>query len=95
MNTQPIPPSATLLAQLPSGREYFSNLPAYQPPQLDANAIAQMRAPPSPSLRAGQPDDDDSDDDDGDGRAGAMGVPGGFPGSAGNGGRSGGGSEYY
>lgn len=89
MNTQTIPPSASLLAQLPSGREYFSNLQPYQPPQLDANTLAQMRVPPSPNLRAEQRDSDDSDDDD-DGRAGALGVPGGFPGVG-----SSGGSEYY
>lgn len=56
---------------------------------MDANTLAQMRVPPSPNLRAGQRDSDDSDDDD-DGRAGALGVPGGFPGR-----QSGGGSEYY
>ena len=60
MFTQPIPPSGSLLSQMPSGREIHSVKP-FQPPLLDIAALEAMRAPPE------RPDDvgnDYSSDDE-------------------------------
>ncbi|KAK0617888.1 hypothetical protein B0T17DRAFT_509475 [Bombardia bombarda] len=45
MFTQPIAPTGTLLAQMPSGREIHTLKP-YQPPMLDSSVLEAMRAPP-------------------------------------------------
>ncbi|KAL2391085.1 hypothetical protein RJ035_000567 [Blastomyces gilchristii] len=46
INTQLIPSSSSYLANLPSGRDIHSTPAAYSPPQLDAEQLVGMRAPP-------------------------------------------------
>ncbi|CAI7592202.1 unnamed protein product [Penicillium glandicola] len=77
MNTQPIPPSAPLLSNLPSGRDIHSPPAPYQPPSLDEDQVMRMRAPPDEHDDVQFGSDDDSEDDAGqpDGR----GPPGAFP----------------
>jgi hypothetical protein len=77
MNTQPIPPSAPLLSNLPSGRDIHSPPAPYQPPSLDEDQLMRMRAPPDERDHVQFGSDDDSEDDAGqpDGR----GTPGAFP----------------
>lgn len=43
--TQAVPPAGSLLAQMPTGRE-MHNIKPFQPPQLDADSLEAMRAPP-------------------------------------------------
>ena len=43
INSQPIPPSSSLLSTMPSGREIHSPQP-YKPPTLDGSTVARMRA---------------------------------------------------
>ncbi|KAI9852673.1 MAG: hypothetical protein M1838_006130 [Thelocarpon superellum] len=92
VNTQTIPPSTTLLARLPSGRE-IHNVPPYPPPSLDADVLATMRSPLEPRARElyDAEHGDDDDDDEADDRDGA-GIPGAFPGASI---RSASGTGYY
>ncbi|OJJ46196.1 hypothetical protein ASPZODRAFT_159753 [Penicilliopsis zonata CBS 506.65] len=46
INTQIIPPSGPLLANLPSGRDIHSPPGPYKPPLLDEDQLVRMRAPP-------------------------------------------------
>ncbi|KAI4130616.1 MAG: hypothetical protein LQ341_006439 [Variospora aurantia] len=86
INTQLIPPSESLLAGMPSGREIHSSK-SYFPPELDADALEKMRAPPDPDeARTLMDDGDDSSDED---IPTGSNLPGAFPG------RSTAGSEYY
>ncbi|KAL8709236.1 MAG: hypothetical protein Q9220_005979 [cf. Caloplaca sp. 1 TL-2023] len=89
INTQLVPPFETLLASMPSGREIHSTT-LYVPPELDADILEKMRAPPDPDeARALMADDEDSSDND---PSTDKIVPGTFPSnSAGNIGAS----EYY
>ncbi|KAI4115765.1 MAG: hypothetical protein LQ345_003696 [Seirophora villosa] len=81
-----IPPFEPLLAGMPSGREIHSSK-SYVPPELDAEALEKMRAPPDPDeARALMDDGDDSSDED---VAAGSDLPGSFPG------RSAAESEYY
>lgn len=80
INTQLIPPSDPLIANMPSGREVHPTKP-YVPPKLDDDILARMRAPPEAAkvdLMAG---DDDSSSNDEDGK-GQISLPGAFPGSS-------------
>lgn len=71
---------------MPSGREIHSSKP-YVPPELDAEALEKMRAPPDPDeARALMDDGDESSDED---VAAGSDLPGSFPG------RSAAESEYY
>lgn len=76
INTQLIPPSAPLLANLPSGRDIHSPPALYKPPSLDEDQLVRMRAPPEEreDLHYGS----DPDDSDEDFPADARGPPGGF-----------------
>ncbi|PYI28733.1 hypothetical protein BP00DRAFT_255749 [Aspergillus indologenus CBS 114.80] len=47
INTQLIPPSAELLANLPSGRDIHAPPGAYRIPSLDEEQLVRMRAPPA------------------------------------------------
>ncbi len=62
VNVQAVPPFEPLLANMPSGREYHAP-ESYRPPALDAETLAQMRAPPDPSQHAFRGDEDDSGDE--------------------------------
>ncbi|KAL8824441.1 MAG: hypothetical protein Q9170_008156, partial [Blastenia crenularia] len=65
INTQLVPPFEPLLASVPSGREIHSPT-MYAPPELDADVLEKMRAPPDPvEARALMRDDSDSSDDGG------------------------------
>ncbi|CAG8048309.1 unnamed protein product [Penicillium nalgiovense] len=77
MNTQPIPPSAPLLSNLPSGRDIHSPPAPYQPPSLDEDQLARMRAPPDERDEIQFGSDDDSEDDAG--QPDSRGTPGAFP----------------
>ena len=60
---------------MPSGREIHSST-AYVPPELDADVLEKMRAPPDPDdVRAPMDEDDSSDDEE----AVENGLPGTFP----------------
>lgn len=91
MNVQAVPPFEPLLANMPSGREYHTPQ-VFQPPSLDANALAQMRAPPDPADRAFHGDEDDSGGEDAFARTEPVGA---FPGTAGEYSRSATSSSYY
>ncbi|PGH16139.1 hypothetical protein AJ79_01906 [Helicocarpus griseus UAMH5409] len=70
INTQLIPSSSSYLANLPSGRDIHSTPAPYSPPQLDAEQLARMRAPPeSPDV----PDMANSSDEEGDEKEAARG----------------------
>ncbi|KAJ5238153.1 hypothetical protein N7489_008244 [Penicillium chrysogenum] len=77
MNTHPIPPSAPLLSNLPSGRDIHSPPTPYQPPSLDEDQLMRMRAPPDERDDIQVGSDDDSEDDAG--QPGGCGTPGAFP----------------
>ncbi|KAJ5090992.1 hypothetical protein N7532_009676 [Penicillium argentinense] len=64
INTQLIPASAPLLANLPSGRDIHSPPAPYKPPLLDSDQLLHMRAPPDENQdwQFGS-DHDDSDED--------------------------------
>ena len=87
MNTQLIPSTGPLLAQMPSGREIHTLKP-YQPPELDSSILDAMRAPPD---RRDDFGDGASSEDEG--RADAPAPVGAFPGTKGD--YGGGGSAYY
>ncbi|KAI9037440.1 pH-signaling protein PalC [Aspergillus affinis] len=63
INTQLIPPSADLLANLPSGRDIHSAPVPYKLPSLDEDRLAGMRAPPAEDDFAPGSDVDDSEED--------------------------------
>ncbi|KAI4138181.1 MAG: hypothetical protein L6R39_006931, partial [Caloplaca ligustica] len=64
INTQLIPPYEPLLASTPSGRDIHSSKP-YLPPELDADILEEMRAPPDPDeARAPIDDGDESSEED-------------------------------
>ncbi|KAL2058392.1 hypothetical protein ABVK25_001120 [Lepraria finkii] len=80
INTQLIPPSDPLIANMPSGREVHPTKP-YVPPKLDDDILARMRAPPEAAkvdLMAGDDDSSSNDEDD----KGQISLPGAFPGSS-------------
>ncbi|EDN04637.1 PH-signaling protein PalC [Histoplasma capsulatum] len=62
VNTQLIPSSSSYIANLPSGRDIHSTPAAYTPPQLDAEQIVRMRAPPDTyeSLDVAESSDEDA-----------------------------------
>ncbi len=59
INMQTIPPSAPLLAQLPTGREIYTVKP-YEPPTLGPGVLASLRAQPEDGE---QDEESDSEDD--------------------------------
>ncbi|KAI0022996.1 pH-response regulator protein palC [Xylariomycetidae sp. FL0641] len=76
MLTQPVPPPATLLASLPSGRDMHTIKP-YHPPELDRQTLEAMRAPPD------RTDDYGGEQLSSDDEATAVAAPvGAFPGTA-------------
>ncbi|OCL09951.1 hypothetical protein AOQ84DRAFT_397114 [Glonium stellatum] len=87
MGVQLIPPSESLLAGMPSGREYHTPK-TYIPPALDEDVMARMRAPPDPSDAAFEGDEDDSGDENNN-RSSPVGA---FPGTKGE---YSGGNVYY
>ncbi|PYH47985.1 pH-signaling protein PalC [Aspergillus saccharolyticus JOP 1030-1] len=62
INTQLIPPSADLLANLPSGRDIHSPPGAYRIPALDEEQLVRMRAPPAED-EFGPGSDEESEDE--------------------------------
>ena len=76
INTQLIPPSDPLVANMPSGRDMHS-AKAFVPPTLDAETLARIRAPPETGAGGYVARDDDSSDEDGEGKRSAP--PGAFP----------------
>ncbi|KAL8376553.1 hypothetical protein RB595_007582 [Gaeumannomyces hyphopodioides] len=88
MNTQLVPAAATLLAQMPSGRDIHIIKP-YEPPSLDPVVLESMRAPPEGSDDFGN--DSDSEDEGKDDRPGV----GAYPGARDAYGRSASTSSYY
>lgn len=92
MNVQLVPPFEPLLATMPSGRE-FHTPQAYNPPVLDSEVLAQMRAPPEPDEKAFRGEEADSGDELVYGESEPVGA---FPGTAGDYlGRSATSSSYY
>lgn len=77
INTQLIPPSAPLLANLPSGRDIHTPPAPYNPPSIDEGQLLRMRAPPNGNedLNFGC----DLDDSEEEGEPVTQGSPGGFP----------------
>ncbi|PYH93921.1 hypothetical protein BO71DRAFT_450370 [Aspergillus ellipticus CBS 707.79] len=63
INTQLIPPSAELLANLPSGRDIHSPPAPYKIPSLDEDELVRMRAPPVEDESGPGSDVDDSDEE--------------------------------
>ncbi|KAF7585741.1 hypothetical protein BBP40_010181 [Aspergillus hancockii] len=63
INTQLIPPSADLVANLPSGRDIHSPPGAYRLPSLDEEQLVRMRAPPAEDAFVPGSDVDDSEED--------------------------------
>ncbi|KAF2209335.1 hypothetical protein CERZMDRAFT_47229 [Cercospora zeae-maydis SCOH1-5] len=92
INVQLVPPYEPLLARMPSGREYHTPQP-YQPPSLDPDVLAQMRAPPEPDEKAFRGDEEDSGNE---GIYGEGNEPvGAFPGTAGDYGPRAASNSYY
>lgn len=60
---------------MPSGREIHSST-AYVPPELEAEVLEKMRAPPDPDDARAMMNEDDSSEDDNPSEAG---LPGAFP----------------
>ena len=76
INTQMIPPSDPLLANMPSGRNI--HLPKlFTAPTLEGDALTGMRAPPDAEER-----DADDDSDGGEAEIAQGSLPGTFPGSS-------------
>lgn len=75
MNTQTIPPSAPLLANLPSGRDIHTPPAPYTPPSIDADQLLRMRAPPDEHQNLHFASEDDSEEES----SPMPGPPGGFP----------------
>ncbi|KAF4287456.1 hypothetical protein CNMCM8689_008768 [Aspergillus fumigatus] len=63
INTQIIPPSTDLLANLPSGRDIHSPPGPYKLPSLDEEQLVRMRAPPAEDDYEPRMNMDDSDDE--------------------------------
>ena len=80
INTQVIPPSDPLVANMPSGREVHQIKP-YMPPTLDEDTLASLRAPPDRSLEGSMLGDDDSSNDEEEVKCESS-LPGAFPGSS-------------
>ena len=91
MNVQIVPPFEPLLGSTPSGREYHTPQ-TYEPPKLDPDTLAQMRAPPDPTEHAFRGDEEDSGGEDAYGRSDPVGA---FPGTGTEYGRSATSSSYY
>ncbi|KAK2802368.1 hypothetical protein FQN50_007365 [Emmonsiellopsis sp. PD_5] len=64
INTQLIPSSASYVANLPSGRDIHSTPAPYLPPQLDADHLVRLRAPPDSSDSLDVIDSSDEDVDE-------------------------------
>ena len=79
MNTQIVPPSGPLVANMPSGRDIHSTKP-FVPPTLDADTLAQMRAPPERNSAAS--DGSDSSSEEERRTPGFTHLPGAFPGGS-------------
>ncbi|KAI9819623.1 MAG: hypothetical protein M1827_007073 [Pycnora praestabilis] len=62
MNTQLVPPSESLFASMPSGREIHT-LKIFVPPSLEEYVLVRMRAPPSPQPSSFKGSSDESDDE--------------------------------
>ena len=78
INTQIVPPSGPLLANMPSGRDIHSTMP-YLPPSLDIDNLIRLRVPPErDEARMMSDDDNDSDEDPKNDRD----LPGAFPGTS-------------
>ncbi|KAJ5675226.1 uncharacterized protein N7477_005160 [Penicillium maclennaniae] len=77
MNTQIIPSPASLLSNIPSGRDIHQTPVPYKPPSLEEDQLARMRAPPDEhqQLHFGS----DPDDSDEEALPEPRGPPGGFP----------------
>ncbi|CAI7595002.1 hypothetical protein N7533_011811 [Penicillium manginii] len=75
INTQIIPPSAPLLANLPSGRDIHTPPAPYTPPSIDTDQLLRMRAPPDEHQDLHFGSDDDSEEE----ASPTPGPPGGFP----------------
>ncbi|KAK3690799.1 hypothetical protein LTR37_018973 [Vermiconidia calcicola] len=91
VNVQVVPPFEPLLANMPSGREYHSPQ-VYQPPTLDADTLAQLRAPPDPTEYAFRGDEEDSGGEDSYRKNEPVGA---FPGTGPEYSRSATASSYY
>ncbi|KAJ6787386.1 hypothetical protein PWT90_08600 [Aphanocladium album] len=89
MNTKAVPPPATLLPKMPSGRDIHTIKP-YSPPALGQDILDAMRAPPE---REDDLDGDLSSDAEETGSAGPP--PGAFPGGAEYSGGRATGTSYY
>ncbi|KAJ3492053.1 hypothetical protein NLG97_g5484 [Lecanicillium saksenae] len=87
MNTKAVPPPATLLPKMPSGRDIHSIKP-YSPPALGQDILDAMRVPPE---REDNLDEGLSSDGE---EAGPTNPPGAYPGAEYSGGRATG-SSYY
>ena len=90
INTQIVPPSGSLLANMPSGRGIATK--DFEVPILDEETLARMRAPLSREDLGRYEEERDSSDGDEDNseRFTSAGAPGAFPGGGG-----GGSSDYY
>ena len=80
INTQLIPPSDPLVANMPSGRD-VSPIKTFVPPTLDEESLIRMRAPPEKDAESGAIGGDDSSDEESDAK---MSAPGTFPGESGS-----------
>ena len=80
INTQLIPPSEPLVANMPLGRDIHSTK-AFVPPTLDEEMLVRMRAAPERDAEAGAIGDDDSSDEE---RERKTLPPGAFPGASGS-----------
>ncbi|KAH8586604.1 hypothetical protein B0O99DRAFT_60694 [Bisporella sp. PMI_857] len=87
VNTQIVPPFASLIGNMPSGREIHSLKP-FIPPVLDSSVLESMRAPPD------RADDYGSDDASSDDERESQAPVGTFPGTSGDYSRSST-SNYY
>lgn len=87
INTQVVPPSAPLIANMPSGRDIHSVKP-YIPPALDMDTLTAMQA--LPDLIESADADGDSSSDDGNAKQQNT-LPGAFPGGS----ATGPGESYY
>lgn len=91
MNTQAVPAPATLLSQMPLGRDIHTVKP-YQPPVLDPITLEAMRAPPEGSDDFGNASDSEEDQDKDINRAAHVGA---FPGTRNEYGRTNSSNSYY
>ena len=80
INTQIVPPSEALISKMPSGRDIHL-AKQYQPPNLDEDTLANLRAPPSDIHQAESVEDDDSSSSEAE-EKGRNELPGTFPGSS-------------